>query len=295
MKKKIIGVITVLSIITLTSACTNTEQKEKTSDKQEQKEQAEKLTIEGYESGDTLETDENGNLSLVGYFKPNKPIAVIITNSSNGKSTANWVKSGEDGKFTYNAQAVPQNESFKIQISSDAKVVDGNAQLNQNPKIDFEATLTNPTKNNDNMYNFKTSYSDDWHGLKTTIDSVQIKWVETPQKDVLGNPVQAIVKIDFNITNNSDRTMMDYPNQAKLIIGDKQYNADMANSTNDLGGEIVSGVTKNGGVLFNLPELTNPADIKNIRITWPATDTKVEDVNDWNKDYDVTLNLELNN
>lgn len=139
---------------------------------------------------------------------------------------------------------------------------------------------------------FAANWSEDWHGLTTKIDSVKIVEPRTPEKNIDGSTTALAVGINFTITNNSDRDIMVYPNQGNVVIDSQQGNANMASSTNDLGGTISPGVTKTGVVAYSIQNHVDAASLKSLRVLWKATDTKVEDVNDYSKDYDVALNLQ---
>lgn len=139
---------------------------------------------------------------------------------------------------------------------------------------------------------FSTDWSEDWHGLTTKIDKVKIVEPYEPEQNIDGSTTALAVGINFTITNNSDRDIMVYPNQGNIVIGDQQGKVDLANSNNDLGGTISSGVTKTGVISYSLPNPIDAASIKNLRVLWKATDTKVESVDDYTKDFDVTLELQ---
>lgn len=138
---------------------------------------------------------------------------------------------------------------------------------------------------------FTTNWSEDWHGLTTKIDKVKIVEPHEPEQNIDGSVTALAVGVNFTITNNSDRDIMVYPNQGNVVIDGQQGKVDLANSNNDLGGTISSGVTKTGVISYMLSNQVDAASIKDIRVLWKATDTKVEDVNDYTKDYDVTINL----
>lgn len=139
---------------------------------------------------------------------------------------------------------------------------------------------------------FSTNWSEDWHGLTTKIDKVKIVEPYEPEQNIDGSTTALAVGVNFTITNNSDRDIMIYPNQGSVVIGDQQGKVDLANSNNDLGGTIAPGATKTGVISYMLSNQVDAASIKNLRVLWKATDTKVEDVNDYTKDYDITLNLQ---
>ena len=139
---------------------------------------------------------------------------------------------------------------------------------------------------------FSTNWTEDWHGLTTKIDTIKIVEPHEPEQNLDGSVTSLAVGVNFTITNNSDRDIMVYPNQGNVVIGDQQGKVDLANSNNDLGGTISPGVTKTGAISYSLSNPVDAASIENLRVLWKATDTKVENVDDYTKDYDVTIELQ---
>lgn len=139
---------------------------------------------------------------------------------------------------------------------------------------------------------YSTNWNEDWHGLTTKIDKVKIVEPHDPEQNLDGSTTALAVGVNFTITNNSDRDIMVYPNQGNIVIGDQQGKVNLSGSNNDLGGTISPGVTKTGVISYSLSNQIDASSIKDLRVLWKATDTKVENVDDYTKSYDITLNLQ---
>ncbi|OJG44868.1 hypothetical protein RV02_GL000474 [Enterococcus gilvus] len=161
-----------------------------------------------------------------------------------------------------------------------------------------ETSLVSDTNSKQESSSFKfeklysTNWSEDWHGLTTKIDKVKIVEPHDPEQNLDGSTTALAVGVNFTITNNSDRDIMVYPNQGNIVIGDQQGKVNLSDSNNDLGGTISPGVTKTGVISYSLSNQIDASSIKDLRVLWKATDTKVENVDDYTKSYDISLNLQ---
>lgn len=88
------------------------------------------------------------------------------------------------------------------------------------------------------------------------------------------------VHVRMTIANNGQDSVTTYPDQGKLIIGKKQFDANIFASDN-LGGEILSGVEKEGEVIFYV-DVEDLEAVDEVRMVWTAN---------FMQDHDVTLKL----
>ncbi|WP_102271321.1 DUF4352 domain-containing protein [Cytobacillus massiliigabonensis] len=128
---------------------------------------------------------------------------------------------------------------------------------------------------------YKVGWSDDKSGVITTIDHVVIE----EQEDTLNGETFNALFVHFKIQNTADEPLTTYPNQGKLVIGETQISADMLGS-DDIGGELLNEVTKEGYIAFALPENIKADALGEIRLVWSHYADLLND----NK-YDVTLKL----
>ncbi|EBD1503615.1 hypothetical protein LMU08_002379 [Listeria monocytogenes] len=137
---------------------------------------------------------------------------------------------------------------------------------------------------------YATSWSDDWKGLQTKISSVSVFKVDSAKLAEDGEDGEGLIVVNYELNNNSEIDFNTYPDQGVLVADGKQIDASMINS-DDLGGELMQGVSRDGAVVYILPTLNDVSDIKDIRLTWSAnyeTDNYEEDSF---KDYDARITL----
>lgn len=137
---------------------------------------------------------------------------------------------------------------------------------------------------------FETNWSEEWHGLTTTITNVSIVKMDADTMAQSRLKGEGMVALKFVLENNGEADLSSYPDQATLVIDGQQVESNMAVSDN-VGGEILTGVKKEGAVIFAVPTLTDPTAISEIRVTWQSSDTKTEDIDDMFKDNDITITL----
>lgn len=137
---------------------------------------------------------------------------------------------------------------------------------------------------------YSTNWSEEWHDTTFSIKEVSI--VETSDKDVIEYAGgKFLLGVNFEVKNDGDHTISTYPDQGKVIVKGKQYNADMLVSES-VGGEVVHGSMIDGMVVFAVPDLESVDDLKDVRIAWSASDfNDTENMDDTSKDFDVTLEL----
>ena len=137
---------------------------------------------------------------------------------------------------------------------------------------------------------YSASFSEDWKGLTTNINKVVIVELTDDEIEMQGLENKYAVQIYFRISNNSDMDFSTYPDQSTLVIEGQQIEAEMFLS-DSIGGEILSGVTKEGIVTFSVPKIEDVSNVSNIRLKWSASyDTDNYD-DDSYKDFDVTFDL----
>lgn len=138
---------------------------------------------------------------------------------------------------------------------------------------------------------FDANWSETWHDM--TFSITQVSAVEFTDAEATNYmDTKYAVGVNFVIENNSDHKISTYPDQGKVVINGKQYEADMFVS-DDVGADVMNGSKIEGAVVYPLSDndFTSIDDIKEIRVVWTAYDSETEDYNDMNKDFDVTLEL----
>lgn len=137
-------------------------------------------------------------------------------------------------------------------------------------------------------YNDAT-WSEDFNGLKTTIQKVVIT-DKAPTVEDESAEVSA-VGVKFSIENTSDHVFTTYPDQAILVTstGEQIDMPDMWIS-DSLGGDIHEGVIKEGNVIWYL-ERGEAAAIEWIKLEWTSEDTGIEDFELAYKTHTVELKL----
>ncbi len=137
---------------------------------------------------------------------------------------------------------------------------------------------------------YSANFSEDWNGLTTNINKVVIVELSDDEIEMQGLENKYAVQVYFEITNNSDMDFDTYPDQATMVVEGQQIEAEMFLS-DSIGGEILSGVTKEGIVTFSVPKIEYVSNVSNIRLKWSASyDTENYDEDNY-KDFDVTFDL----
>ncbi|AHI40555.1 hypothetical protein [Enterococcus faecalis] len=167
----------------------------------------------------------------------------------------------------------------------------GSAKLRASSKSEESSTLTQEEKiPTVNRAEYTVSFSEDWQGLKTSISKVIIAELSKSEMENQKLENKYVAQVYFKIENTSDKDFNVYPDQGTLVIEGQQIDADMWFS-DDLGGEILHGVTKEGLVTFSIPKISNVDNVPNIRLIWRAnfdTDNYNEESS---KDFDVSFDL----
>ena len=114
---------------------------------------------------------------------------------------------------------------------------------------------------------YNSSWSDEWKGLKHEIDQVMV--YKEPKIDE-DTEYEAAIVIHFVVKNESKKDFSTFPDQATLATNTgKQIDADTF-SSEDIGGELMSGAEKSGHVLFPVEKLDDVENIEWIRLKWDA-------------------------
>ncbi|HGZ2521546.1 TPA: DUF4352 domain-containing protein, partial [Enterococcus faecalis] len=146
----------------------------------------------------------------------------------------------------------------------------GSAKLRTSSKSEESSTLTQEEKiPTVNRAEYNVSFSEDWQGLKTSISKVVIAELSKSEMENQKLENRYVAQVYFKIENTSDKDFNVYPDQGTLVIEGQQIDADMWFS-DDLGGEILHGVTKEGMVTFSIPKISNVDNVPNIRLIWRA-------------------------
>lgn len=182
--------------------------------------------------------------------------------------------SPEDGKTVTQGSATAQTES--IVESSAENTTESSTVESNNATVD--------------RAEYSANFSEDWNGLTTNINKVVIVELSDDEIEMQGLENKYAVQVYFEITNNSDMDFDTYPDQATMVVEGQQIEAEMFLS-DSIGGEILSGVTKEGIVTFSVPKIEDVSNVSNIRLKWSASyDTENYDEDNY-KDFDVTFDL----
>jgi len=137
---------------------------------------------------------------------------------------------------------------------------------------------------------YSANFSEEWNGLTTNINKGVIVELSDDEIEMQGLENKYDVQVYFEITNNSDMDFDTYPDQATMVVEGQQIEAEMFLS-DSIGGEILSGVTKEGMVTFSVPKIEDVSNVSKIRLKWSASyDIENYDENNY-KDFDVTFDL----
>lgn len=143
----------------------------------------------------------------------------------------------------------------------------------------------------------KVTWSDDWHGLKTNISEVLLGKPTNEEKEKFNWTGNAAMGIKFVIDNASNEDMsVNMSSDVIAVIDNQQIQPKAMVPTqlagDELSGSILSGVKKEGLLLFDIPNLdTDLNDLSEVRLKWSVNNPSAEAESDKSKEYDVVLNL----
>lgn len=134
------------------------------------------------------------------------------------------------------------------------------------------------------------TWEDDFKGLKTSVLKVAVS-DRAPNKDDSTKSDGSIVGVKFRIENTTDGKFTTYPDQARLVTstGEQIDMPDMWLSDN-IGGEIDKGVTKEGSIVWYL-ERGQIENITWIKLEWNSRVGPDDDYLAERKDYEIELKL----
>lgn len=160
-------------------------------------------------------------------------------------------------------------------------------QETQNSSVEQEAEKD---LNQGEAAKYSTDWSEDWDGLKFSIPEVSIALSNDELKKDAMIEGEAIMGVNFVFENTAKNDFDTYPDQATAVVNGQQVEAEMLASDN-LGGEILSGVKKEGLVVFDIPKLDDPKSVDEIRLKWNSSNPDAEDMDNMYHEYDVTIKL----
>lgn len=185
----------------------------------------------------------------------------------------------EKGKTAVPAKNAENTKKSTIKESSEELTVESTVEST-------EELITNPS-----FFEYTVDWSEDWNGLKISIDSVKIVKFDTPeQAENFQAEGEGAIGVSFIVENNSDVDLETYPDQSTMVVNGQQIDANISMS-DSIGGEILSGVRKEGIVTFDIPKMEDSEAINNIRLKWDASDWNSDDMDNSFKDFDVTIEL----
>lgn len=174
------------------------------------------------------------------------------------------------------------------------------AAISQTKDADDTGTTTNGTVKIDNgtatvlsKQTYDPNWSDNtWAGTTVKIDKVTVIKIK-PLKDTSenSNVYNGIVKVHYEVSPTQD--IQFYATQGTLNTNDgQQVDANLYSSDN-FDGDINSGATKSGNVIYMLKTLDDVKNLTSLRLKWHAS-YETDDYEDENayKDYDITINLQ---
>lgn len=174
-----------------------------------------------------------------------------------------------------------------IQQSDDEKA---KAKVEENAEKDKKQ---NEEKKKEDIWTYYESatWSDDFQGLKTTIQKVVVS-DKAPGIDDEGDQITtSAVGVKFHIENTTEGKFTTYPDQAVLVTstGEQIEMPDMFVSDN-IGGEIDKGVIKEGDVIWYL-QRGNAEKIEWIKLKWNARVGAEDTFDGERKEYEIELKL----
>ncbi|MDN3037220.1 DUF4352 domain-containing protein [Enterococcus faecium] len=185
-----------------------------------------------------------------------------------------------DNTSTTSGTATVQNDS----TSESSSVVESSLdETTETSIVESESPSVNRAE-------YSADFSEDWKGLVTKINKVVIAELTDDELEKQGLENKYAVQVYFSIDNTSDTDFNIYPDQSTLVIEGQQIEAEMFLS-DSIGGEILSGVSKEGIVTFSVPKIEDVSNVANIRLKWEADyDTDNYDEESY-KEFDVTFDL----
>jgi hypothetical protein len=188
---------------------------------------------------------------------------------------------------------------FLLGACSDVDTIQQNEDEKAKAKVGENANKesTNENKQNEKKkediwtYYENATWSDNFKGLKTTIQKVVVS-DKAPGYDEEGNEITtSAVGVKFQIENTTEGKFTTYPDQAVLVTstGEQIDMPDMIVSDH-IGGEIDKGVIKEGDVIWYL-QRGNAEKIEWIKLKWSAHVGGEDDLDGEMKEYEVELKL----
>ncbi|KXG10681.1 hypothetical protein AT864_01272 [Anoxybacillus sp. P3H1B] len=180
------------------------------------------------------------------------------------------------------------NDVDTIKQSEDEKA---KAKVEESAKNEDTDKGTKEKKEDIWTYYENATWSDDFKGLKTTIQKV-VASDKAPGLDEEGNEITtSAVGVKFQIENTTEGKFTTYPDQAVLVTstGEQIETPDMFVSDH-LGGEIDKGVIKEGDVIWYLKR-GNAEKIQWIKLKWSAHVGGEDNFEGETKEYEIELKL----
>lgn len=147
--------------------------------------------------------------------------------------------------------------------------------------IGIPIAFSSSTEQNGRIF-YNANWSDEKNGVKTSIESVEVYRTEK----VVDGGYDNELAVTYKIENTSDNTVKTFPEQGKLVIGNTQMSADIT-ASDKIGGELLSGVVREGKVRFQLSDDIDVKAIEEIRLSWDHSASNTAGAK-----YDIKLKLE---
>jgi len=156
-----------------------------------------------------------------------------------------------------------------------------------------------PTTEGGGALKYTVDYEQDRGGVIIRITMVSIAPIEAVLadkesgayfKEYADEGIKTIGGMKLEVKNTTDKTVNVYPDQGKLVIGDEQIDlGHFMFYSDDVGGEILAGIAKEGVMVFG-SKRSLPEDIHKMRYVVSAPiDEKWDNLSDEDYDFDIEL------
>ncbi|GEN94445.1 hypothetical protein [Pediococcus ethanolidurans] len=182
-------------------------------------------------------------------------------------------------------------KSSSTETESDSSGTDSSEDSESSESDDNTITLDDEDYEVTDSKDYKPVFSDSsWTNTKVGIDEVKVLQSDGTTEDSDGNEVNGIVAVHYTIDAGKDINM--YPTQGTMNTNSgEQVEADMS-ASDDFDGELNSGASVDGWVIYFLKKLDSIKDLTSVRLKWDA-DYDTDDIDDDNfsHTYDATVQL----
>ncbi|OOM75355.1 hypothetical protein CLPUN_33010 [Clostridium puniceum] len=173
--------------------------------------------------------------------------------------------------------------------STDSAIKADTAKSDSSSKSD---TTKSDSSSKDDVWTYfnGTTWSDDYNGLKLEIEKA-VTTDKAPAQDGSDKKASA-VGVKLKLTNNTKEKFCTYPDQAVLVTSTgEQIDLPSLLASDNLGGEIDEGVTKEGNIIWYLKKDGTAKDITWIKLSWDTRKGAEDKFDEPIKKYEIKLEL----